>query len=874
MAEQRVYQGHVYVRNAPGEPWALQGPAPEGVVIAADPVKAQQEARAQGSYQRDAVKDQMDIAQTQATLPYAATKAQADASKAQSDAEKARTEAAAAAAEQAGKANPQVAAAASKLGLDEVLAAIDRARKDVSGWSTGVGGQMLQNLGGTQARDLRGDLSTIGSHLTIDKLKDMKSQSSTGASGMGALSEKEGALLRDSVAGLDPLQSKDKVLESLAQVETHYRRLQAISHGENPDDPQVAKSYGLALGAPGTTDAGGSAPSDGGGSAPSGGTPASGGTITADGKFQADPALAGANAHVGTMIRAGKSPAEIRQYLDSLKPGLGAQAGGVDEAVAYARQHPEDKSDWLNLDLEKSWQPASDMSRALGTAGMSPLGSAAIGAADMLSMGTLDNMTDNPAMTRAVQGGLQQENPVAYSLGQVAGGALSGVGIEAGLARAGMSGIAASRVGDALLGAGYGAGSADEPTDSRISAALMGAGAGVAGGMAGRGAARLIGRGAQGAQGVAQRALHTAGVRMTPGQILGGGAKNFEDRLAGLPVVGTAINARRSEGVRDFNQAAFTQALDPINGQANGIAEPGMEAAQDAVSQGYRNALGGVSVQADRPFAQDVGALSQSVAQIPRVGPELHAAMTATAAPMFGAGGTLSGDAAQDIMQGMETIKRGYRGGAMTPADPLYATHIGPAVNSYVAALEDMVERQAPGTIGPLRAANMANRNVSTVGNAVMAAANQGGTFMPSQLMTASRANTKAFMGKRAAATGKGALFDLARAGQDVLPSKIPDSGTAGRMVLPLVVGGAAGVGGAATEDGSAGDRASTGLGTAAVAAALAAAPYSAPARATIQRLLLAERPQAVQDLGQIALGNQRIAGLLAAPSALLYAGE
>ena len=170
--------------------------------------------------------------------------------------------------------SPETVKALKNIQLDEVLQAISNARKNTSGWSTGFGGQMLQPIGGTQARDLHGDLNTIGSALTVDKLAEMKAQSATGASGMGALSEKEGALLRDSVASLDQAQSTQKVNDSLDAIELHYRRYRALMDGQNPDDPKVQQAYGIVT--PGMTPpptvggppAGGSPPSG-----PSGGLP-------------------------------------------------------------------------------------------------------------------------------------------------------------------------------------------------------------------------------------------------------------------------------------------------------------------------------------------------------------------------------------------------------------------------------------------------------------------------------------------------------------------------------------------------------------------------------------------------------------------------
>jgi hypothetical protein len=77
--------------------------------------------------------------------------------------------------------------------------------------------------------------------------------------------------------------------------------------------------------------------------------------------------------------------------------------------------------------------------------------------------------------------------------------------------------------------------------------------------------------------------------------------------------------------------------------------------------------------------------------------------------------------------------------------------------------------------------ANAAYRNLSVLGDAVGAGMNTGGLFSPAQLGTAARGNARKFTGRLSGSTTDRPFYDLQRAGQDVLPSKVPDSGTAGR---------------------------------------------------------------------------------------------
>lgn len=827
--------------------------APQGLIFS-DPYKPREAQRADAAL----AVSQGNLANSQANTALAAQRLNMDAAtlpaeraRAEAEAEKARLAVEQARREQSAAPDPQVAKNLRGLGQDEILSALSKAGSEINGWSTGLPGQMLSGWWGTSANDLQGTLNTIGSALTLEKLGQMKAQSATGASGLGALSEREGAMLRDSVASIGQNQSPEKLRDSLSKIEMHYRRYRALLDGVNPDEnPEAAQAYGIQTAAP----------------------PAQAQQLTASGDYQDRAGVKGANARVASMIAQGRPEAEIRGYLNSVQAGLGDQVTNLPEAIAWSRQNPGRP---VGVDVEREWVPASGISRTLGEIGMSPLGAGVIGAADFLTAGTLDNFTGDPAKARAVMGGVQEMNPNAYLLGQVAGGVGSGLGLEAGLGRAGLGGLARMRVGDAALGASYAAGSADEEGDSRVAAALMGGATGLAGGALGRGVSRTAGRLVAGVRDNATRALNREGVPLTVGQALGGVAKTTEDRLAGLPVVGDAINARRTEGLEGFNRAAFDEALAPINATTGGqIGQGGINAVQDATSGAYDRALNGLVVQADAPFARDMLGAFQDANRLPQtVRDNARDTLSLRVGDNFAYGAGPNGQilpmmTGNDFQQSI----RGLRGDAASFASQPYGADFAGVTRAAEGALEGMVARQSPDTLPAYQAANSAYRNQQVVQNAVLAALNNprgGGVFTPTQLGQAARANTIKFGGRNAAARGDMPFNDLQQAAQSVLPAQIPDSGTAGRAVIPAVAAALAGGGGAAATDGTGAERAGAGLGTGAVAAALVAAPYSQAGRTALQRLLVNERPRDLVRVGDFLIDRSRIAGLLAAPAAV-----
>ena len=870
--ETRTHNGVTYQRNGPDEQWQRVGVPGGGRLIP----KSEMTQRKEGAEaDRASAEAQKAIAEAQTAADRARAeliRAQADASKATADATKTTVETAALPTPQ----TPEVKAARNTLATDAIIEKLATARRQIGeGWATGnvAGTGFFQGIpfAGQNSADLAETLKGITGNLINDTLKEFRAQSATGASGFGSLTEREAQRLAAAVASMGQTQSEQSLLANLATVERHYRNLMALKNNEDPTNPEVAQRYGIIAAAPSASPAtppSGGAGLDGPGTfknlpmPPSGGAPEAT-ELTSEGSMVADPALAGANATVNRMIREGRSEAEIRAYLNRVRPGLGDETNNLDANIKYYNQNPNFSP---QVDVEKVWQPASGVSQAMGDlaqwqgpGGFSP-GAAIIGAGDMFSFGTLDNLSQNPDLARAVMTGVQQQNPGSFLTGQVLGGIGSGIGAEMALGRAGLGQVARMRGGDLALGAGYGAGASDE--GGRLGGAAAGGLFGLAGGMTGRGVTRAGGRVVQGVTDPARRLLNERGVPQTVGQILGGVTKRVEDRLSGLPVIGDQIMRRRAEGLDAFNSAAFREALAPIGATGGDvIREAGIEQAQSAVSDAYRQALGGSQVSVDQPFADDLVAAVTGIRGIPRIGDEVSDSVGEIVNPTyFGPGDTLSGTNMQPMLQELRKLRTAYAG------DPL-GNRVGQGVQRVEDAVTGMFERQAPDVMPDFRAANEAYRNEEVLRAAVHAARNGSrsgdpGMFTHSQLLDAAAQNAGRYGNGRG--TTRQPFFDLARAGQSVLPSSIPDSGTAGRLALPSVAFLLGGGGGAAAEDGDMGERAGSGLATGLAAAGLASAPNSRVARDMIARLLLSERSPTAQRIGQEIIENDRVAGLLA----------
>ena len=89
--------------------------------------------------------------------------------------------------------------------------------------STGFWGDKLQNIGGTNAADLRASVETIVSSIGFDKLQDMRDRSPTGGA-LGQVSERELAQLNASLGSLKQSQSKEQFQKNLMRVKDHYQK--------------------------------------------------------------------------------------------------------------------------------------------------------------------------------------------------------------------------------------------------------------------------------------------------------------------------------------------------------------------------------------------------------------------------------------------------------------------------------------------------------------------------------------------------------------------------------------------------------------------------------------------------------------------------
>jgi hypothetical protein len=491
-----------------------------------------------------------------------------------------------------------------------------------------------------------------------------------------------------------------------------------------------------------------------------------------------------------------KEYANVRRALDA-KYGFRPDLPYEDDprTVEYLKQYNDPKQP-VNVTIPPvTVDDTRDMmARAAGSVLMSPAGTALATGTSALSLNAMDALLPQMAQLREL-------NPNAATAGDVLGsiggssllGKIGGAGVSKLLSQAPelqkyiMSGgkgatFARNLLSDVTQGATYGAaveGDAGTGVVSGAAGNILGKTLGNAGDFILRGADRSP---------VAQKLMDRYGVEdLTLGQQLGGAPKSIEDAATSIPIVGDVINARRGESILGLNKAAFRE----VGGQPMGYGDEGMAALKAARVKAYDDAVAGKQFDMNDPlFTQD---MIDALATRSRLTGEFAdkfdlAVKNSLIDTPIGRSGTMSGP---DYQQAQRKIS-GYKSETTKPG---FEKDYRDALGGVSGALREMVERQDPTLVPLLREADTMYRGEKTLADAIERAKTDptgmgADVFTPGNLTQAVSASGRKY-------PGTPPLKELSRLAQNVLPSKIPDSGTARRAALTgLGIAGAGGVAG------------------------------------------------------------------------------
>ena len=352
--------------------------------------------------------------------------------------------------------------------------------------------------------------------------------------------------------------------------------------------------------------------------------------------------------------------------------------------------------------------------------------------------------------------------------------------------------MTATRMGATGAGAGLMqpvADAADYWTDKAKDAAA-GAVGGVVGGKLVNGVSRVI------SPKVSElvKVLQAHGVPLTIGQITGAGGgvigkgiRTVEDAARSVPFLGNAITSAQNRSLEGLNRAAVGRALTPIGDKLPDNVATGHEAvayAQKKIGAAYDAITPKLSAKADASFATNLGkilTMAQSPsAMSPGMSKRLESVIRDDVLRRFSSGGAVTGNAFRELESKLGNTAKSY---ASSP-DPDHR-QFGAALLQIQEELRGLAVRVNPSVAGELKKIHSAFRNLATVENAASGGAD--GIFTPAKLAQVVRgADTSAR--KRATAGGRANMQDLSNAARAVLPSTVPDSGTATRGMVGATI--------------------------------------------------------------------------------------
>jgi len=384
-----------------------------------------------------------------------------------------------------------------------------------------------------------------------------------------------------------------------------------------------------------------------------------------------------------------------------------------------------------------------------------------------------------------------------------------------------------------LLGAAQGAAMPElgaPETPERERAALSGAAFGALGGAAGQ----AIGRAIAPRVDPNVRTLREAGVELTPGQAFGGSLRSSEERLAGAPMIGGAIQGAQQRAVDTFNTAVANRVLAPLNVQVPADIKVGRDLVShvaDTVGDTYKSIGRSITpFGLDNQFTSDVTNIAQGFLTSDMAQRLVRSLQRDVVDRIQRNGGRVDGDTYLKIV---DTLGKNARDN-LTSATAS-ERELGRAFAAMRDSFDSLLARTNPDLADQVTAARQAYRGLVTMQRAAHTPA--GGIFTPAQFSAAVRDTDISAQGA-AFSRGRAFMQNLSDPAELVMTPAPGAASMADRLAM-----GAAG-GAAAT-------------GSLSVLPLLAATfggnvAYSRPVSNALVTALTAQRPQAARELGEL----------------------
>jgi hypothetical protein len=425
---------------------------------------------------------------------------------------------------------------------------------------------------------------------------------------------------------------------------------------------------------------------------------------------------------------------------------------------------------------------------------------------------------------RAQQASFGEDYPVASTAANIAGGLVvpGGMALRAG---AKAPSLLKTTIGGGAVGGAESVGRSETPqgmSENVLKDAALGAGLSLGGG--------VVGRALRPELDPVAKSLMQQGVRMTPGQALGGVVESFEEVGSGAPIVKSLINPARTSAIKSFDMAAFDKALAPIGQKVprDGTVREVLSFTRDALGKEYDRIYPQMSLAYNKTLENQMSGLLNRYpkSKLPDAQREFFQNNIMGVVDTLSQG-AISGARIKALRQDLRDMALKYKnetGDAGLLYEPLRDLDI---------AVGKSLQNQNRKLARELAKTDEGYSKFVAIETAVPVGGGVEGIFSPAQLAQSTARADKSIR-KGASRRGETELSKFAQEGIERLGSKTPDSGTAGRAAgIGLMTGAASAVDPMAAT--------LTGLGSLA---------YTDPAMNAFQRFIAAQRPELMQRAG------------------------
>jgi len=433
---------------------------------------------------------------------------------------------------------------------------------------------------------------------------------------------------------------------------------------------------------------------------------------------------------------------------------------------------------------------------------------------------------------QAYQQARAAEGEEGFDLSRLAGNVLNpanlAVGLRAGQALGGASKLRQAVAGGAATGVLQPVVNGEDFGEEKLKQAATGA----VGGAVGTAATSVLSKAANPLVSKAEKTMRDLGVTMTPGQMLGGQAKDLERFAEVVPLVGSYITNAKERAIFQFNKGVINKALEKVGTKlpADVIGRDAVQEADTIISQAYDDVLSKVK------FSLTPGVYKEATAAINKAGlnPSQRADLVAKLDKVVLENFRTQGSVAGDVYKGIESDLR-KEALSFTTSQMKADRDVGQAMFDVLDVLKTNLRRQNPQQTSILRRVDSAYGDLAVMKTAAANTGAENGVFTPKQYSTAVRQRDSS-RNKTAFAAGAARGQDVSDAAVETLAETSSQYQTGRQVAQGLGVG--TGLGAAVTEP------------TVAIASVVAAPALYSQSGLKAMEVLLRNRPEVVRQMG------------------------